>query len=183
MKRIVTSFSRQFHGIRARIVMIVLTLGILGIAVISLGTPPFGFFLNQILARGVVPGSIGQHIQINKNPDGSVEPWQLQLQVQGDTDVYMQRLELLPGGYSGWHTHPGLLIGTVVAGQIDFYNSRCEKRTVTAGEVYTEDDNVHGIINTGSVNAVLFISYLIKHDAPRRLEAPAPDCAFSTGIP
>jgi quercetin dioxygenase-like cupin family protein len=160
-----------------------LTLAVLSVAAASLATPTFGVVLNQILAKGVAADSIGRHMQINKNPDGALEPWQLQLQVQGDTDFYVQHLVLSPGGYSGWHTHPGLLIGTVASGQIDFYDDQCQKHSIGAGQVFTEDNRVHAIINRGTVDADLFISYLIKHNLPRRLEASAPDCAFSTGIP
>ena len=183
MKKLSFSRLRWFlpaPGHRRNIGLVVL---LLGIAAACLATPPLGFVLNQILAKGVAPDSISQHMQINRNPDGTIQPWQLQLQVQGDTDYYVQHLVLRPGGYSGWHTHPGLLVGTVVAGQIDFYNEQCQKRSIGAGQVFTEDNNVHGIINTGTIDANLYISYLIKHNLPRRLEADAPSCAFSTGIP
>jgi quercetin dioxygenase-like cupin family protein len=146
-------------------------------------TPPLGFIANTIYAVGFIPGGMAQHIQLNKNPDGSVKPWGLQLQVLGDTDHQQQRLVLAPGGYSGWHRHPGLLVATVKSGRIDLYDENCQKRTVTAGEVYTENDAVHGIINTGSEDAELYISYLVKRGLPRRQEAPAPACAPETGIP
>jgi len=152
-------------------------------AVTVWATPPLGFVLNQILASGVAADGITQHMQINKNPDGTVTPWQLQLQVQGDTDYYSQHLVLSPGGYSGWHSHPGLLIGAVKSGQIDFYDANCQKKTVAAGEVYSENDELHAIANTGIVDADLYISYLVKHGAPRRREEAAPACAIETGIP
>jgi hypothetical protein len=50
-------------------------------------------------------------------------------------------------------------------------------------EVFTENTEVHAIINTGTVNADLSIAYLIRHGEPRRMEADAPTCAPSTGIP
>jgi quercetin dioxygenase-like cupin family protein len=153
------------------------------LAVSAWATPPVGFIVNQILASGVAPDGISQHMQINKNPDGTVTPWQLQLQVQGDTDYYSQHLVLSPGGYSGWHSHPGLLVGAVKSGEVDFYTADCTKHTITAGQVYTENDEVHGIINTGLVDADLYISYLVKHGQPRRRDEPAPSCAFNTPIP
>jgi len=153
------------------------------LAVSAWATPPVGFIVNQILASGVALDGISQHMQINKNPDGTVTPWQLQLQVQGDTDYYSQHLVLSPGGYSGWHSHPGLLVGAVKSGQVDFYTADCTKHTITAGQVYTENDEVHGIVNTGLVDADLYISYLVKHGQPRRRDEPAPPCAFTTPIP
>jgi quercetin dioxygenase-like cupin family protein len=166
-----------------------LTLGGLGIVTVLIvtgtasATPPLGFIVNQILASGVAAGGISQHMQISRNPNGTVTPWQLQLQAQGDTDYYSQHLVLSPGGYSGWHSHPGLLVGVVKSGQIDFYDENCQKQTVMAGEVYTENDEVHAIANTGTIDADLYISYLIKHGASRRREESAPPCAGDTGIP
>jgi len=158
-------------------------LPVLVLAAKAWATPPLGFVLNQILAAGFAPEGISEHMQINKNPDGTVTPWQLVLQVQGDTDYYSQHLVLAPGGYSGWHSHPGVLVGAVKSGQVDFYDANCRKKTIGAGQVYTENDDVHAISNTGVVDADLYISYLIKHGAPRRREEAAPPCAVDTGIP
>ena len=117
------------------------------------------------------------------NPDRDDEPWQVQLQAQGATDLYVQQLVLAPSGYSGWHTHPGILVGTVLSGGIDFFDENCQKRSITAGQVFFENNQVHAISNPGSVNAELTIAYLVKHDAARRIEASAPACAPSTMIP
>jgi quercetin dioxygenase-like cupin family protein len=137
----------------------------------------------QTLAFGVAENGIGEHMQITRNPDGTVTPWLLQLQALRETDYHLLHLVLSPGGHSGWHSHPGLLVGVVKSGQIDFYDANCQKQTVAAGEVYTENDAVHAIINNGSVDADLYITFLVKHDAPRRRDEPAPACAVDTGIP
>jgi quercetin dioxygenase-like cupin family protein len=160
-----------------------LVLPVMVLAAKAWATPPLGFVLNQILASGFAAGGVSEHMQINKNPDGTVTPWQLVLQVQGDTDYYSQHLVLSPGGYSGWHSHAGVLVAAVKSGQIDLYDANCHKRTIGAGQVYTEDDDVHAISNTGTVDADLYISYLIKHGASRRREESAPSCAVDTGIP
>ncbi len=183
MKSIHFDRSLQFQPVRSKRARRIVLLAVFGIVAGALATPPFGFVLNQILAKGSMPDRISENVQIPKDLDGSVDPWQLQLQAQGDTDFYVQKLVLGPGGYSGWHTHPGILIGTVVSGGVDFYDAKCQKRSINPGEVYIENDQVHGIINTGGANAELFIAYLVKRDAPRRLEASAPACAYLTGIP
>jgi hypothetical protein len=154
----------------------------LGVATV-LATPPVGFVLNQILAQGTPSADISEHVQIAKNVDGTVDPWQAQIQAQGATDTYVQHLVLAPGGYSGWHSHPGILVATLVGGSVDFYNSNCQKTSYSAGQVYFEAAQPHAIINRGAVNADIYLSYLIKHGQPRRLEADAPGCAATTGIP
>lgn len=155
----------------------------LGIAAILWATPSMGFLVNETIATGAAP-IINQQIQVARNasvPDD--EPWQLQLQAQGSTDFYVHRLAIAPGGYSGWHSHPGLLIGTVVSGSIDFFDAACNKTTYKAGEVYHENDQPHAIINNGSAPAELMLAFLVKRGAARRLDAPAPECAPETNIP
>ena len=163
---------------------------VMGIATVTLATPPVGIVLNQIVATGTSLADISEILHVGSNPnrggenqDAENEDWQLHLRTHGATDFYVQHIVVGPGGYSGWHTHPGLLIGTVVSGDIDFYDANCQKRSFTAGQVITENTEVHAIINKGAVNADLSIAYLIKHNLPRRIEADAPACAPSTGIP
>jgi quercetin dioxygenase-like cupin family protein len=161
----------------------IVLLAAFGVGAVALATPPLGFLVNQILAKGVATGKIREHVEISKHEHGGAEPWEAELHANGPTDFYVQNLVLAPGGYSGWHSHPGILMATVVTGSIDFYDESCNKHTIGAGEMYFENSHPHGIINNGPVNAALTIAYLIKHDAPRRLEEEAPVCAWQTGIP
>jgi quercetin dioxygenase-like cupin family protein len=166
---------------------------VLAMATVVLATPTFNIVLNQIVATGTKPGDISEFLHVGSHPNREAEnsptgeseddDWQLHLRTRGATDFYVQHLVVGPGGYSGWHSHPGLLIGTVVSGSIDFYDAHCHKRSFAAGQVFTENTEVHAIINTGVANADLSIAYLIKHNLPRRIEADAPVCAPSTGIP
>jgi quercetin dioxygenase-like cupin family protein len=170
-----------------------LLIGLLGIATAALATTSFNIILNQIVATGTKPADINEFLRVginrkevaesNPNRESEDEDWQLRLRTRGATDFYVQHIVVGPGGYSGWHTHPGLLIGTVISGSIDFYDSNCRKRSFAAGQVFTENTEVHAIINTGVANADLSIAYLIKHNLPRRIEADAPVFAPSTGIP
>jgi len=103
--------------------------------------------------------------------------------VHGDTEYRQVRLVLGPGGHSGWHSHPGLLVGTVKSGHIDAYDAACRKRTVNLGDVFSEGDEVHAIINTGSVDAELYLTFLVKRGVAARQDEPAPECWPETGIP
>lgn len=160
-------------------IVFVLTLPL--VAVIALATPSSGFLLNQVIAMGTSLANISQQVQI-AGPNGE-DPWQLQLQAQGPTDFYVNQLVIAPGGHSGWHSHPGVLIGAVTAGSIDFYDSNCRKRTVNAGDVYLENSEPHAIINNGTTNAELTIGFIVKRSAARRIDESAPACAPSTNIP
>jgi hypothetical protein len=50
-----------------------------GIAASMLATAPVGFIVNQILAKGTTFENISEHVQMAKNLDGTVDPWQVQL--------------------------------------------------------------------------------------------------------
>lgn len=162
--------------------MIILLAG-LGVVAAALATTASGLTVTT-MATGTAPDNINQHVQANKNQDGSVNPWQIHVGAQGESDVRMLRLELAAGGHSGWHSHPGLVIGIVKTGSIDLYDANCQKRTVTVGGVFIENDHVHGLITTpGTGAAELWLTFLTKHNAPRRIDEAAPACAWTTGIP
>lgn len=154
----------------------------IALAVRAWATPASGLILNT-LTTAVAANGISEHLQVSRNPNGSVTPWQLQMQAQGDTDYILAHLEIPPGGHSGWHSHPGILVAAVKSGQIDFYDENCVMSRIGSGGVYTENDKVHGIYNSGNETAELYITFLVKHGAGRRLDEAAPSCASLTPIP
>ena len=110
MKMQVFGWSRSLRSGRSKWWLLTLALAALGLAAKVWATPSFGFIINEILAFGFAMDGISQHVQINKNPDGTVTPWQLQLQVQGDTDYYSQHLVLAPGATVGGTVTPASLL-------------------------------------------------------------------------
>ena len=90
---------------------------------------------------------------------------------------------LAPGGYSGWHTHPGLLILTVVDKTPALYDANCNPRILEVGDVFTEDESVHNLVNAGTVNAHVKSFYIVQKGAARRAEADAPACGPGIGLP
>lgn len=147
---------------------------LLAVAVV-LATPSAGVLFNIILSQGVASDELNEKVKI--------DDWKVSLDTKGQSDFYMQDFALAPGGYTGWHTHPGIYLGTVLSGTIDFYDENCNLRTFNVGDVWTENDKLHAIANHGTVDARAQFIYLIKHGQPRRIDQPAPDCAPATGIP
>lgn len=161
----------------------IILLAALGAVAAALATPA-SLFVGTPIATGTIAENINQHVQANKNQDGSVDPWQIHLGAQGASDVRVLRADVAAGGHSGWHSHPGVVIGTVKSGSVDLYDANCQKRTVTAGGVFLESDRVHGLITTpGTGAAELWLTFLTKHNAPRRIDEAAPGCAWTTPIP
>lgn len=152
------------------------------IPLMAIATPSLGILFNVFPSKGATAGPLQEDLTVKAGVEDG-EDWDLVLQTSGAVDFYSQEIVIGPGGYSGWHNHPGLLMVTVKEGAIDWYDRNCVKHTYTAGQSLTESNQTHAIVNSGAVNTRLFGWYIIKAGAPRRVEDPQPGCAVPLGIP
>lgn len=151
-------------------------------------TPIVGLLVGTILSFGTTTDDIMQKVHVPipppadaKDPDDDNE-WRARLFTSGPSDVIIQDVVYAPGGHTGWHSHPGILLSSVVAGSIEWYDSRCQKHVYNAGDSLTESTATHYVRNVGSVNAHFMVTYLIAHGQPRRIDEPAPPCAAGLGL-
>lgn len=138
-------------------------------------TEPAGVISNVLLAQGRTITALKEKIKVGE--------WAVTLEDDGQSETYMQDLVIGPGGYSGWHSHPGLLLITMKDGAIDFYNKDCVKAVYAAGQSFSEGADPHALVNTGAVNARLLIAYVVKSGDPRRIERAQPKCGEALRIP
>jgi len=143
---------------------------------LATATPAAGVVSNVIVAQGVTTGPIRERAS-------AAGGWAVSLEDQGQSELYFQDLVVGPGGYTGWHSHPGVLLITVKEGSIEFYHQDCSKHTYMAGQSFTEGADAHAAVNRGTGNARLLVAYIVKRGEPRRIEAPQPACGASLGIP
>jgi quercetin dioxygenase-like cupin family protein len=88
-----------------------------------------------------------------------------------------------PGGNTGWHYHPGMLLETVVAGSIDWYDANCQKHIRKAGDFFVENGwEIHEVRNSGSVPARFLITFIIAKGLNFKVSSPAPSCAAALGL-
>jgi len=80
---------------------------LLGGGVVVAG-PPIGF-----TATILSDGRIAKATEINANG--------IKFASQKNARVVVQRGDFVPGGSSGWHTHPGLTVVTVIEGSVINY--------------------------------------------------------------
>ena len=142
----------------------------------SVATPPAGVVSNLIVAQGATLGPVKERAAIG-------DSWAVNLEDKGQSEFYFQDLVVGPGGYTGWHSHPGLLLITVKEGGVEFYDKACTKHTYMAGQSFTEGAEPHAAMNRGTRNARLLVAYIVKKGEPRRIEAPQPQCGAALGIP
>jgi quercetin dioxygenase-like cupin family protein len=83
--------------------------------------------------------------------------------LQAGTDVAMAQITVLPGGHSGWHSHPGGAIVLVKEGSLTVFGStgsKCDVTTYGAGQAFVErPGEVDNVLNTGTVPYVLFVTF------------------------
>ena len=122
----------------------------------------------------LVTANFDEAVQVNSD--------RVKLQTKGPTDVRVQKLNVSPGGFSGWHHHPGLVIVTVASGTLTYTTSDCESKTygpgLPNGAVFVEsgDKPAQASSTTG---ATLYATYIAPSADPfvfRIDDHEAPGC-------
>lgn len=99
--------------------------------------------------------------------------------------VVVQSATFVPGGHSGWHSHPGTTVIYVVSGTFSFYSATdCVRQDFTAGQGVAEaGGGVQLARNEGTEPLVLFVVYFDVPLTPAgafRIDQPEP--ANCTGL-
>jgi quercetin dioxygenase-like cupin family protein len=100
-------------------------------------------------------------------------------------DVVTAQNTLAPGGFSGWHSHPGTVVLVVQSGEITLFSEpvrggECSVHKYTAGQVFLEQPkNEQNAINSGAVPTVLAVTFFnVPHGGSNRIERTNPgNCA------
>jgi hypothetical protein len=67
--------------------------------------------------------------------------WHVQIKAKSGLDLAVQDIVFQPGGFSGWHTHPGPVFIQVISGTMTFYESddpACTPIVRTVGQGYLD---------------------------------------------
>lgn len=107
----------------------------------------------------------------------------VELKTHDNADVVVASLSSPPGGYSGWHSHPGPALVTIKAGALTIYSAddpTCSPKVYPAGSVLIEvGGHVHFARNEGSETAEWVTTYIVPAGGATRVDAPAPgNCPF-----
>jgi quercetin dioxygenase-like cupin family protein len=102
----------------------------------------------------------------------------------GGTDAFIQHVRLGPNGQTGWHTHPGPAVVTVVKGSITYEDaeaSGCVYTTYTAGEGFVDRGFGHVHSATAGADGVdFYVVYLLPPgSATHVIPASAPPACSS----
>ena len=151
---------------------------------IALATPTVGAFDNTILSAGLADNDIHAHGYVQLGD----EDFTAEVNTYGASNVVVQDVKFSPGGTTGWHKHPGVVILTLAAdsGPVDWYDSHCGKVTYKAGDTWTEGTRLHDVVNNSAMDAHFVVTYLVPAIVPaganKRTDEPAPRCAVALGL-
>jgi quercetin dioxygenase-like cupin family protein len=128
---------------------------------------------------GVTPTTF---VTANLNDSVEVNHDRIKLQTKDPATIRVQKLEFAPGGYTGFHHHPGAVIVAIQSGSLKLVEGgTCATRTYSAGSVFVEGaDDVHQAVSPGG--AVVYVTYIVPRDYDPanekfRVEEPVPYCA------
>jgi quercetin dioxygenase-like cupin family protein len=135
--------------------------------------------LNSVVFATPPSGQTPSDLAIGRLSDlTQVNTDRIKLQTKGDVDVAMFNVTYSPGGYSGWHTHPGVLFVVVKSGSV-VRTVGCQSWVYTAGQSFVEsDEQGPGQVQNVSTTtpAVLGVTQIVPKDSGRRVEADPPSC-------
>jgi len=125
-------------------------------ATVALGSPGVGFAPTNLATA-------------NLNNDVKWNSDRVKFQTKDPTDVRVQRIDIAPGGFSGWHHHPGIVIATVASGQVTFTKSDCSSTTygpgLPAGSVFVEGGDDPGQASSAG-GATVYATFVAPHADP-----------------
>ena len=156
-------------------------LGLLAAAeFVATATPPSGISFAPV-SRATMP-------EFNLNRKNAALDWELELEAPQPIDVATQIVTFQPGGYSGWHTHPGPVFFTVRTGTLTVYEAEdpfCTPHVFQAGTGAVEagtDTHAHMVRNETGTVAEAVVTYMVPVGTPQsqlRSDRPAPgNCPF-----
>ena len=126
-------------------------------AAVALGSTGSGFHPTNL----VPDATLANTVQLNSD--------RVKFQTKDPTDVRVQRVDIAPGGKSGWHHHPGIVIVAVASGAVTFTHSDCSSKTygpgLPDGAVFADggDDPVQATSTTG---ATIYAVLVAPNDGP-----------------
>lgn len=109
--------------------------------------------------------------------------WHIEVKAKDAVDFAVQSIVFQPGGFSGWHRHPGPVFIQVVEGEMTFYESddpTCTPIRRKAGEGYLDKgERAHFARNETSVPSQNIVTYLAPPGVGLKIDEPKPgNCPF-----
>jgi hypothetical protein len=131
-------------------------------------------FLLRLRNNGVT--DLGQWL--NLHPGVSARFGMVPIALLHSPEIVTQQVTFAPGAYSGWHSHPGYLLSTVVSGQLVRYATDCSSQTFGTGQSFYETGaNTFIVKNETGTDAADTVTFVVPAGTPTtalRIDQPQP---------
>jgi len=143
----------------------------LGSIVVSLAWATPGVGISTTIVAGPIQlGAVDVRTESDLN--------EIEFKTKGLSDIYVVYNTVVPGGHTGWHSHPGPSIVSVRSGTATNYHSDDPNtpNVHPAGTSFVDEggDHAHIVRNEGSTNLELVAFQILPRGATRRIDRPAP---------
>jgi len=107
----------------------------------------------------------------------------IRFRAHGPVSVRVQKVTISAGGYSGWHHHPGMVIGSIASGSVTITQSDCSSKTygpgLPNGSAFLEGGDDNPMQASSTDGAVEYVTYIAPEVNPPvfRIEDNPPACA------
>jgi quercetin dioxygenase-like cupin family protein len=112
----------------------------------------------------------------------SGESFEVSLHTEGPATISTQDAAYTAGGINGWHSHPGVVAVTLIAGSIEWFDENCVKTDYNAGDSWTEGSELHYFRVVGKTGIHLNATFITAKGAALRKDESAPACAAALGL-
>ena len=140
-------------------------LGASGLTSTAIASPGSG-----VTPTNYVTATLSEDVQGNHD--------RVKIQTKDPTVVRVQKLVFAPGGYTGFHHHPGVVIVSIASGSLNLVDTSCATQTYSAGSVFVESgDHPHQAVSPDG--ATVYVTYIVPATNPPsfREEEQVPFCA------
>ena len=160
-------------------------IGACAVAGLVMATPSLVIVYNNILSTGTQNNDIHAHAHVAL--PGKEDGFSAEVETEGPSNFIVQDVIFGPGGTTGWHKHPGVLLLSLTAdsGSVDWYDANCNKHVYNANDSWTEGTSVHDVVNNSSTNAHFVVTYIVAKGVNKRTDIPladVPECATALGL-
>jgi len=145
---------------------------LLALPIVAMATPGAGYIFKYSFNRFTSTADA-----IHERAHDTERSWSVQLNVEGATDFVQEDVMLSPGGFTGWHSHPGPVLITVKSGTATWYsdNPSCTAIVYGTGSAFIEPATVHHYIaNKGLDSLELLDTSIVPKGQATRQEQPKP---------
>ena len=138
--------------------------------------PPLTCGLTVTGLIGPNPNQAAQFAEIMSY--AKIDDWKAKLLID-QFQLYAVEVTIQPGGWLGWHSHPGLSFVVVKSGTASFYEADgCTRQVIPAGGTFFESaGDVHMVRNESTTEPLVnLVIQLTPPGAPRAVGEPDPGC-------